>query len=77
MPTRDRERDPCPASEASLDRLRRAGWSIAVYTIWFVRHRALRWIVVGELDRQRLLATGPTRDEAARRACEQDEALER
>ena len=77
MPTDDRPPDPLPAAEASLDLLRRAGWSVAEYTIWFVGHRATGWLVVGEFDRQRLLTMGPTRAEAARRACKQAEALER
>jgi hypothetical protein len=76
MPTRDRSWDPYPASKASLDRLRRAGWSVAEYTIWLVSHRALGWIVVGELGRERLLTMGSTRGETARRACLQAETIE-
>ncbi len=76
MPGRDRSWDPCPTSEASLGRLRRAGWSVAEYTIWFAGRRALGWVVVGELGRGRLLTIGPTRAEAARRACLQAEAIE-
>jgi hypothetical protein len=64
MPTVDRPRDHLPATEASLDRLRRAGWSVAEYTIRFVRPPALVHLVVGEVGPARLLAAGSTRDEA-------------
>jgi hypothetical protein len=76
MPTGDRSWDPCPASEASLDRLRRAGWSVAEYTVWFVSPPAMVHLVAGEAGAARLLAAGPTRGEAARRACLQGEAIE-
>ena len=75
MPTVDQPPDHLSAAEASLDRLRRAGWSVAEYTIWFVRPPAFVHLVVGELGAARLLAAGSTRDEAARRACTQAEAL--
>jgi hypothetical protein len=71
MPTDARPPDPLPAAEASLDRLRRAGWSVAEYTVRFVRPPAWVHLVVGEAGAGRLLAAGPTRDEAAWRACEQ------
>jgi hypothetical protein len=75
MPTDDRPSDPLPAAEEKLDRLRRAGWSIAEYTVRFVSPPAWVHLVVGELVRERLLASGSTRDEAARRACTQAEAI--
>ncbi len=76
MPTgRSRSGDPFPAAEAALDRLRRAGWSIAEYTVRFVRPPALVHLVVGEAGTAPLLAAGSTSDEAARRACAQAEAI--
>jgi hypothetical protein len=75
MPTADRPPDHLDAAEASIDRLRRAGWSIAEYTVRFVSPPAWVHLVVGELVRERLLASGSTRDEAARRACTQAEAI--
>jgi hypothetical protein len=75
MPTDDRPRDHLSAAEASLDRLRRAGWSIAEYTVRFVRPPALVHLVVGEAGAARLLASGSTRDQAAWRACEGAEAI--
>ena len=75
MPTQDRPPDPLPAAEASLGRLRGAGWSVAESTVWFVGRRALVRLVVGEMGAARLLASGATRDEAAWRACLQAEAM--
>jgi hypothetical protein len=75
MPTDDRPRDHLAAAEASLDRLRRAGWSITEYTIRFVRPPALVHLIVGEVGTARLLVSGSTRDQAAQRACMQAEAI--
>jgi hypothetical protein len=77
MPTADPPGDPPPDAEASLDRLRLAGWSVAEYTVRFVSPPALVRLVVGEAGAARLLAAGSTRDEAARRACTQAEAIAR
>jgi hypothetical protein len=75
MPTDDQQRDPLPAAAASLDRLRRSGWSVAESTISYVNPPAWVWLVVGEAGAARLLATGSTRAEAGWRACEQAEAI--
>jgi hypothetical protein len=77
MPTDDRTCGPLPdtEAEASLDRLRGAGWSIAEYTVRFVSPPALVRLVVGESGAARLLASGSTRAEAAGRACAQAEAI--
>jgi alpha-1,6-mannosyltransferase len=63
MPTDDRPRGPIPDAEAALDRLRRAGWSVAEYRIWFVSSRAWVRIVVAEAGAARLLVTPGPRDE--------------
>ena len=75
MPTDDRPSRQSAAAEAPLDRLRRAGWTVAEYTIWYVRPPVLVWLVAGEAGAARLLASGLTRDMAAARATEQAEAL--
>jgi hypothetical protein len=75
MPTDDRPDDPPRAAEASLDRLRRAGWSVAEYTVRVVSPPAVVRLVVGEAGEARLLAAGPTRDAASSHACAQAEAL--
>jgi len=64
-----------PPADTSLDRLRGAGWSIAEYTVRFVRPAGLVSIVVGESGEDRLLSEGLTRDEAALRACKRAETL--
>jgi hypothetical protein len=58
MPTDDRPSDPLPAAEETLDRLRRAGWSVAEYTVRFVSPPALVRFVMGEAGADRRLAAG-------------------
>lgn len=75
MPTEARPHDPDPVAAVSLAPRRRAGWSVAEYTVRFMSLPALVRLVVGEAGDARLLAWGRTRDEAAGRACAQAEAL--
>jgi hypothetical protein len=77
MSTRTRSPDHAAEASAALAHLRLTGWSVAEYTIWYVSHRAMMWVIVGERGRARVLAMGSTQAQARQRAFEQAAAVGR